>query len=62
VEQLIMNRMKERYQKEVVQTLYKAFGYKNMMLCDELCLKEELLSRAVNVFQAFKESYRNTSK
>lgn len=32
-------------------------GYKNMMLCDELCLKEELLARAVNVFQAFKETY-----
>ena len=32
-------------------------GYKNMMLCDELCLKEELLARAVNAFQAFKESY-----
>jgi large subunit ribosomal protein L5 len=26
-----MNRMKERYQKEVVQALYKAFGYKNLM-------------------------------
>ncbi len=32
-------------------------GYKNMMLCDELCLKEPLLARAVNAFQAFKESY-----
>ena len=32
-------------------------GYKNMMLCDELCLKEELLARAVNAFQAFRESY-----
>ena len=32
-------------------------GYKNMMLCDELCLKENLLARAVNAFQAFKESY-----
>jgi large subunit ribosomal protein L5 len=26
-----MNRMKERYQKEVVQALFKAFGYKNLM-------------------------------
>ena len=34
-------------------------GYKNFMLCDELCLKEELLARAVNAFQAFKESYRS---
>ena len=25
-------------------------GYHNMMLCDELCLKDSLLSRAVNVF------------
>jgi pyruvate kinase len=32
-------------------------GYKNMMLCDELCLKEDLLARAVNVFQSFKDSY-----
>ncbi len=32
-------------------------GYKNFMLCDELCLKEELLSRAVNAFQAFKDDY-----
>ncbi len=35
-------------------------GYKNMMLCDELCLKEPLLSRAVNVFQAFRESYHKS--
>lgn len=33
-------------------------GYRNMMLCDELCLKNELLSRAVNVFQSWKETYR----
>jgi len=32
-------------------------GYKNFMLCDELCLKGDLLNRAVNVFQAFRESY-----
>ena len=32
-------------------------GYKNMMLCDELCLKENLLARAVNAFQAFRENY-----
>ncbi len=25
-------------------------GYHRMMLCDEICLKEELLSRAVNAF------------
>jgi len=34
-------------------------GYKNMMLCDELCLKEELLARAVNVFESFRQSYSN---
>ena len=32
-------------------------GYRNFLLCDELCLKEELLSRCVNVFNAFRESY-----
>lgn len=32
-------------------------GYRNMMLCDELCLKDELLSRAVNVFDAFRQAY-----
>lgn len=32
-------------------------GYKNFMLCDELCLKEELLSRAINAFQAFRDDY-----
>ncbi len=37
-------------------------GYKKMMLCDELCLKEELLSSAVNVFESFKYSYCSTSK
>lgn len=32
-------------------------GYKNFLMCDELCLKETLLNRAVNVFQSFKETY-----
>lgn len=32
-------------------------GYRNFLLCDELCLKEELLARAVNVFSAFKKVY-----
>lgn len=35
-------------------------GYRNMMLCDELCLKEELLSRAVNAMVAFKSTYAST--
>jgi hypothetical protein len=32
-------------------------GYRRMMLCDELCLKDDLLSTAVNAFQAFRLSY-----
>jgi hypothetical protein len=35
-------------------------GYKNMMLCDELCLKEKLLARAVNVFDSFRKNYEPT--
>lgn len=36
-------------------------GYRNMLLCDELCLKEDLLATAVNVFEAFKEVYPSTA-
>ena len=32
-------------------------GYKKFMLCDGLCLKEESLARAINVFEGFKYSY-----
>jgi hypothetical protein len=32
-------------------------GYHRMMLCDELCLKEELLASAVNAFDAFRQRY-----
>ena len=32
-------------------------GYRRMMLCDELCLKEELLVPAVNAFHSFRNSY-----
>ena len=32
-------------------------GYHNFLLCDELCLKEDLLSKAVNVFDAFRKDY-----
>lgn len=32
-------------------------GYRTMMLCDEICLKEELLSVAVGALDAFKQSY-----
>jgi hypothetical protein len=36
--------------------LYEA-GFRSFLLCDELCLEEELLARAVNVFDAFREEY-----
>lgn len=32
-------------------------GFQNFLLCDELCLEEELLARAINVFQAFRNEY-----
>jgi pyruvate kinase len=32
-------------------------GYRNIMLCDELCLKEEFLGPAVSAFDAFRDSY-----
>ena len=32
-------------------------GYKKMMLCDELCLKGDLMGRAINIFDAFREKY-----
>lgn len=32
-------------------------GYRRMMLCDELCLKDELLGRAVNVLESFRKDY-----
>lgn len=35
----------------------KEIGCRNYLLCDELCLKGELLGRAVNVFDAFRKSY-----
>ena len=33
-------------------------GYKNFLLCDEICLKDELLSVAVNVFDDFRHAYK----
>lgn len=32
-------------------------GYRSMMLCDEICLRGDLLSIAVNAFEAFKSAY-----
>ena len=29
-------------------------GYRNMMLCDELCLREDLLDIAIGAFDAFR--------
>lgn len=34
-------------------------GYRNFLLCDELCLKENLMARAANVFESFRDSYGN---
>ncbi len=36
--------------------LYDA-GYRSMMLCDEICLKADLLDTAVNAFSCFRSSY-----
>lgn len=32
-------------------------GYRKMMLCDEICLKEGLLATAINAFESFREAY-----
>lgn len=32
-------------------------GFREMMLCDELCLKEEWLAASINAFDSFRESY-----
>lgn len=32
-------------------------GYRRFMLCDEMCLKEDLLTTAVNAFSAFRSDY-----
>jgi hypothetical protein len=32
-------------------------GYRSMLLCDELCLRQKLLATAVNAFEAFREKY-----
>jgi len=34
-------------------------GYRRMMLCDEMCLKGDLLTTAVNAFDAFRSGYRS---
>jgi|GEM_PF-5364458 len=37
-------------------------GYRNMMLCDELCLKERWLVGAVNMFDEFRNALENKIK
>ena len=37
-------------------------GYRSFLLCDELCLKEELLAVAVNACQAFRTDYQEPQK
>ncbi|MBI2041536.1 MAG: hypothetical protein HYT20_00770 [Candidatus Nealsonbacteria bacterium] len=32
-------------------------GYRKMMLCDEICLKEQLLTTAVDIFENFRKAY-----
>ncbi len=36
-------------------------GYRRVLLCDEMCLKEDSLAAAVGAFQAFRESYPGKS-
>lgn len=35
-------------------------GYRTMMLCDDLCIKEDTLARAINAFDAFRSDYADT--
>lgn len=37
-------------------------GYRRFMLCDEMCLKDDLLTNAVNAFDAFRKDYRPITK
>jgi len=32
-------------------------GYRRMMLCDELCLDEDMLATAINAYDSFRQSY-----
>lgn len=40
----------------------REIGYRRYMLCDEMCLHEDMLSVAVNVFEAFADNYVPTAK
>ncbi len=37
-------------------------GYRKMMLCDEICLQDKLLSTAVNVLESFRQDYTQKTK
>jgi pyruvate kinase len=37
-------------------------GYRKIMLCDEICLQEKLLSTAVNVLESFRQDYAQDNK
>jgi pyruvate kinase len=37
-------------------------GYRSIMLCDELCLKHDLLTTAINACQSFKDEYTPTAR
>jgi hypothetical protein len=37
-------------------------GYRSFLLCDELCLKEDLLAVAINACHAFRKDYQGTPK
>lgn len=37
-------------------------GYRKMMLCDEICLKETLLATAIDAFDQFRSSYSHRKK
>ena len=37
-------------------------GYRSMMLCDDLCIKEDRLSRAVNAFHEFRSIYAKVTE
>lgn len=46
---------------EQIAWLYE-IGYRSMMLCDELCLKADLLATGLNALEAFKNDYATQTK
>lgn len=37
-------------------------GYRSMLLCDEICLKENLLAVAINIFEEFRQIYTKETR